>query len=77
MEGGRADFKKPSDYDAKQLRMGAEIEFEHTNDIFLAIEIAMDHLAEEGGFDYYTRLINMEKKMKSDNINNNKKEAEK
>ena len=60
--GGIGDWSKPSEFDAKELRMGAEVEFEHTNDIFLAIQIAMDHLKEIK--DYYTRLVKMEKEAK-------------
>lgn len=42
-----------------QLKMGIEIEFEHTNDIKVATEIAMDHLVEDPK--YYTKLQKMEK----------------
>ncbi len=59
IEGGIGDHAKPSDFDAKELRMGAEVEFEHTNNMATAIEIAMDHLSELK--DYYTRLVKMEK----------------
>lgn len=52
--GGRADRKKPSDFDPKQLKMGIKHELEHTSNKALAREIAMDHLAEKP--DYYTHL---------------------
>lgn len=45
-------------YDPDQLKMGMEIELEHTNDYALSKEIAKDHLAEIP--DYYTRLKDME-----------------
>jgi hypothetical protein len=45
--------------DPKELEMGIEIEFEHTNDPNIAEKIARDHLKEVP--DYYTRLKKMEK----------------
>jgi uncharacterized cupredoxin-like copper-binding protein len=62
--GGLADFAKPSEFNSKELRMGAEVEFEHTNEHMTAIQIAMDHLKEIA--DYYTRLMKMEKDAKGD-----------
>ena len=47
------------EYDPEQLRMGIEVEFEHTNIPILSEKIARDHLAEIP--DYYTRLAKMEK----------------
>lgn len=58
--GGKADKKKPSDFDKKQVEMGIKVEMEHTNDPDTAREIALDHLAEFP--DYYTRLKEMENK---------------
>ncbi len=46
------------EYDNEQLRMGIEIEYEHTNKKDIAERIAKDHLAEIP--DYYTRLKKME-----------------
>jgi len=46
-------------YDAKQLKMGIEVEKEHTDCPKIAKAIAKDHLAECA--DYYTRLAKMEK----------------
>jgi hypothetical protein len=46
-------------YDPEQLKLGIEIEMEHTNDKDIAERIAKDHLAEFT--DYYSRLITMEK----------------
>ena len=59
LSGGFADKKSPDDFDQEQLKMGIEVEMEHTGDPDLAKEIAMDHLAEIP--DYYTRLAQMEK----------------
>lgn len=42
----------------KQLKMGIEVEKEHTDDPKLSKNIAKDHLAELP--DYYTRLRKME-----------------
>lgn len=46
----------------KQIKMGIEIEYEHTDDKSKAREIAMDHLEEFP--DYYTRLRKMETQAK-------------
>lgn len=61
IRGGRADKRKPSDFDPKQLKLGIQIEMEHTKDRRLAREIAMDHLAEFPDY-YLPWLVNMEKK---------------
>lgn len=60
MKGGLADNKKPSDFNQKELRMGIKTEMEHTNSVWKAMEIAMDHLLEDPN--YYTHLASMEKK---------------
>ena len=44
---------------ARQLRKGIKVEQEHTGDIALAREIALDHLDEYP--DYYDRLEKVEK----------------
>ena len=50
-----------ADVDSEQLRMGIEVEMEHTGDPEVAKRIALDHLAE---FDnYYTELEKMEKRL--------------
>ena len=46
------------DVDIEQLRLGMEVEQEHTRSLPEAAEIALDHLKEFG--DYYTRLAKME-----------------
>lgn len=62
LKGGRASKYSPWDFDKKQLSMGIEIELEHTRDAYIAMLIAMDHLAEYP--DYYTHLIKMEDRLK-------------
>lgn len=59
LPGGKADNKNPSDFDQNQLMKGIRVEFEHTNDISLAMEIAMDHLTEDE--EYYTNLEKIHK----------------
>lgn len=58
LHGGRADKKKPSDFDAAQLKAGTKEEMEHTDDQHKAEEIAMDHLSEDP--DYYKKLKKVE-----------------
>lgn len=60
IKGGKADKRKPDDFDQHELSMGIEVELEHVNSREKAKEIAMDHLEEIP--DYYTRLKKMEKK---------------
>jgi len=57
-EGERPD----TDFVAGQLKMGIEVEKEHTNDPEVAKQIAKAHLVELP--DYYTRLAKMEKEGK-------------
>ena len=59
LPGGRADGMSPKDFDPKQLAAGIGVEVEHTNDIAMAMEIAMDHLAEDPS--YYTKLRTIHK----------------
>jgi 5'(3')-deoxyribonucleotidase len=42
----------------RQINRGVKVEFEHTDDIEAATEIAMDHIGEK--LDYYTRLAKVE-----------------
>lgn len=56
--GGLADKSKPSDFDPKQLAMGIRVELEHTKNLKIAREIAMDHLKEDPR--YYTKLKKIE-----------------
>lgn len=59
MVGGKADGRKPEDFDAKALAEGTNHELEHTRDRKVAREIAMDHLAEDPR--YYEKLSKIEK----------------
>lgn len=51
-------------FDPKQLKIGTEIEKEHTDDEKEAEKIAKDHLREHPK--YYTYLRKMEKKLKKE-----------
>ena len=62
--GGKADGKSPLEYPADQVKMGLDVEKEHTDDPLVAVEIATDHLEEFP--DYYTRLDAMEKEAKAE-----------
>ena len=58
-------FKKVNldiDYDQKQVKMGIQVEKEHTNDPAIAEKIAKHHLAEDPK--YYTKLKKMERNFK-------------
>jgi uncharacterized alkaline shock family protein YloU len=61
---GNADKKnfKEEDADPEQLKMGIEVEKEHTSDSTIALKITLDHLSEIP--DYYSRLSKMEKEAK-------------
>lgn len=52
--GGLADKAKPEDFNHRALAMGLKAELEHTDDLDIALEIAMDHLSEDPG--YYDKL---------------------
>ena len=54
LPGGQASGLRPRDFDQGQLAIGTTIELEHTRDVRIAREIAMDHLAEDP--DYYRKL---------------------
>lgn len=56
--GGIGDKTKPEDVDPKQLEMGIKVEMEHTSDLAIAEEIALDHLTENP--EYYTALKTIE-----------------
>lgn len=61
MENFKKFFKKVNnsiDYDPKQLKMGIDVEREHTTDSDIAEIIAKHHLAEDP--QYYTKLNKME-----------------
>lgn len=58
LPGGKASGMSPSDFDPEQLAHGTVHELEHTSDVDIAIEIAMDHLAEDPM--YYEKLQEVE-----------------
>lgn len=58
LRGGRADGRRPRDFDFKALLKGTLHELEHTSDMAVAMEIAMDHLAEDRR--YYDKLDKIE-----------------
>lgn len=64
-KGGLADDTLPDAFDLFALREGAEVELEHTDDIITAIEIAMDHLSEDGKYYQKLKLVEAEKYFKS------------
>jgi hypothetical protein len=63
---GKADKENitENDVNPEELRMGIEIELEHTHDKNMAKKIALDHLAEIP--DYYSRLKRMESNVELD-----------
>jgi len=60
MFAGMANEKKLdiTDVDMNELKMGIQVEYEHTTSKLLSTKIALDHLSEIP--DYYTRLAKME-----------------
>ena len=50
IKGGLADNKKINEFDQEQLKKGIKVEMEHTNDVNVAMEIAMDHLTENPSY---------------------------
>jgi hypothetical protein len=54
LPGGRGDRLDPSQVRLSELVAGQKVEMEHTIDALTAIEIALDHLAEDPA--YYTKL---------------------
>jgi hypothetical protein len=62
LKGGLAEKagKTEKDFDPKSIKAGAEVESEHTSNMALRKEIAMDHLTEDPH--YYEKLKKMEKK---------------
>lgn len=60
--GGVADNKPVKDFPKDQIIKGVLVEYEHTTDFMVALEIALDHLAENDK--YYDHLEEMESKFK-------------
>ncbi len=56
--GGEADEHPITKYNLEQILLGIEVEMEHTDNKYKALEITTDHLEEIP--DYYTRLLKME-----------------
>lgn len=54
LKGGVGDVTAPSDVLPHELAMGVTVEMEHTSDVRIATEIALDHLTEDPH--YYTKL---------------------
>lgn len=54
LPGGRAAGRRPEQFDRCQLAIGTLVELEHTGDVAVAREIAMDHLVEDPR--YYEKL---------------------
>lgn len=59
LKGGQADCLRPQDFPKRALLTGMRHELEHTKSHRLAMEIAMDHLAEDPK--YYEKLAKMER----------------
>jgi hypothetical protein len=57
------DERPASAYDREELKLGIKTELEHTDDAIIASKIAKDHLDEDPH--YYSKLVEMEKKMKN------------
>jgi len=55
LKGGKGDHLHIEDVDQPQVEVGREVEMEHTDNEMVALEIAIDHLAEIP--DYYTKLV--------------------
>ena len=53
--GGRGDNINELDVDQEEFEVGKTVELEHTDDINISKEIALDHLAEDPK--YYSKLF--------------------
>ena len=63
--GGLAEDKYPN-LDPGEWLTGTEVELEHTNDIYIAAEIALDHLSEDP--EYYTKLLEWENQLEANAV---------
>lgn len=54
LPGGKGDGRRASSFPREQIRAGLAVEREHTSDPMTALEIVVDHLAEDR--EYYTKL---------------------
>jgi probable phosphoglycerate mutase len=73
--GGNAEKegKKPSDFSAKEVDAGRQVEREHTDDPAKATDITLDHLTEIP--DYYRRLLAMERQADREGMKHDVKES--
>jgi len=55
LKGGEGDNLNPKDVNQKQLKIGIKVEREHSDELEIKQEIALDHLAEDPM--YYSTLI--------------------
>lgn len=55
LNGGKSDGKKPTDYNADDVKIGKKVEREHSTDDNIKTCITMDHL--EDSDTYYDELI--------------------
>jgi len=62
--GGYGDKARVQDFPLDQVRKGVEVELEHTDDPYVALEIALDHLVESD--QYYDSLEEMETSLEED-----------
>lgn len=62
LKGGFGDEANEFDFDEEQLVKGIGVELEHTDNPYIAKEIALDHLTEHP--QYYEYLEKMEKEWK-------------
>jgi hypothetical protein len=63
LKGGMGDKKRDSFFNRKELKLGIQIEKEHTANRNIAKEIAKDHLTEFPKY-YSKGLIPLEKRLK-------------
>ena len=75
LKGGKGDKLSPDQVNYYEFRKGWKHEMEHTDDIEVAKEIALDHLAEDPN--YYTRLDMVELQAKKEKKKESPLEAKK
>lgn len=63
---GKHQNKPDSAFDSHELKMGVDVEMEHTDMKEVAIEIAKDHLSEIPGTGHYDGYYSLLKKMEED-----------
>lgn len=60
LSGGKGDKKSINDFPLEAILKGLKVEFEHTDDPMIALEIAIDHLTED--VEYYDKLEKIDPK---------------